>query len=78
MIEHRHNTDPSHSPIMQKKHIMEKESNEILKKEVKHLVAAGVMRAMQKPKWIANPILIKKGNGTMRIDVDFTDLNKAC
>ncbi|XP_074327047.1 uncharacterized protein LOC141664986 [Apium graveolens] len=30
------------------------------------------------PKWLANPILVKKRNGKWRTCVEFTDLNKAC
>nr|KAJ0214088.1 hypothetical protein LSAT_V11C400203700 [Lactuca sativa] len=57
---------------------MAKERNKIFKKEVKVVVRARVMRAMQFPKWIANLVLVKKADGTKIMYVDFTDLNKAC
>ena len=28
--------------------------------------------------WLANPVMVKKPNGTWRMCVDYTDLNKAC
>lgn len=28
--------------------------------------------------WLANPLVVKKKNGSWRVCVDFTDLNKAC
>src|SRR4051812_27015820 len=30
------------------------------------------------PEWLANPVLILKKNGTWRMCIDYTDLNKAC
>ena len=40
--------------------------------------SAGHIREIQYPKWLANVVLVKKGNGKWRMCVDFTDLNKAC
>lgn len=58
---------------------MEKERNVRVNKEVEDLVEVRVVRATQLPKWIVNPILVKrKGDGTMRMCVNFMDLNKAC
>ena len=30
------------------------------------------------PEWLANPVLVLKKNGTWRMCVDYTDLNKVC
>ena len=30
------------------------------------------------PKWLSNPVVVKKKNGKWRVCIDFTDLNKAC
>jgi hypothetical protein len=30
------------------------------------------------PKWLANPVIVKKKNGKWRMCVDYTGLNKAC
>lgn len=30
------------------------------------------------PKWVTNPVLVRKYNGTWRLHIDFTDLHKAC
>ena len=57
---------------------MAKERNEIVNREVKELVQAGILRHTQFPEWVANLVLVKKGDGSMRMCVDFTDLNKAC
>ena len=30
------------------------------------------------PKWLANPVLVLKKNGTFRMCIDYTNLNRAC
>lgn len=44
---------------------MVKDRNEIVNTEVKYLVAVRVVRATQFTKWIVNPVIVKKGDGTM-------------
>ena len=46
--------------------------------EVTKLLAAGFIREVHYPEWLANVVLVKKANGKWRMCVDFTDLNKAC
>ncbi|XP_050207935.1 uncharacterized protein LOC126657310 [Mercurialis annua] len=46
--------------------------------EVARLKAANVIKDAYYPKWVANVVMVKKSNGTYRMCVDFTDLNKAC
>ena len=40
-------------------------------------MAAGFIVEVFHPKWLANPVLVLKKNGTWRMCVDYTDLNKA-
>ena len=42
------------------------------------LLAAGFIVEVFHPEWLANPVLVLKKNGTWRMCVDYTDLNKAC
>lgn len=42
------------------------------------LLKAGVIREIDHPEWLANPVLVKKSNGKWRTCVDFTDLSKTC
>jgi hypothetical protein len=46
--------------------------------EVQKLLAAGFIREVSHPEWLANPVLVKKKNGKWRMCVDYTGLNKAC
>ncbi|GKF07557.1 reverse transcriptase domain-containing protein [Tanacetum coccineum] len=46
--------------------------------EVRKLVEAGIMREVYYHNWLSNPVMVKKHDGSWRMCVDFTDLNKAC
>nr|GFA33808.1 reverse transcriptase domain-containing protein [Tanacetum cinerariifolium] len=46
--------------------------------EVEKLVEAGIMREVFYHDWLSNPVMVKKHDGSWRMCVDFTDLNKAC
>nr|GEV62602.1 hypothetical protein [Tanacetum cinerariifolium] len=46
--------------------------------EVQKLVEAGIMREAYYHDWLSNPVMVKKHDGSWRMCVDFTDLNKAC
>ena len=43
------------------------------------LLAAGFIKEVYHPEWLANPVLVqKKNNNEWRMCVDDTDLNKHC
>ena len=42
------------------------------------LLAAGFIREIYYPDWLANVILVKKVNGKWRMCIDFNNLNSAC
>ncbi|GJR73045.1 reverse transcriptase domain-containing protein [Tanacetum coccineum] len=46
--------------------------------EVQKLVEAGIIREVYYHEWLSNPVMVKKHDGSWRMCVDFTDLNKAC
>jgi hypothetical protein len=46
--------------------------------EVHKLMAAGFIKEVFHPEWLANPVLEKKKGGKWRMCVDYTRLNKAC
>jgi hypothetical protein len=52
---------------------------EAIRVELAHLVAAGFIREVLHPEWLANPVLVlKKNKVDWRMCVDYTDLNKHC
>jgi hypothetical protein len=78
MIEHKLDIDPSFKPIKQKVKRYRSERRETIQQEFNKLLKAGFMRSVDYPSWLANPILIKKLNGSWRMCIDYTSLNKAC
>ncbi|XP_022876923.1 uncharacterized protein LOC111395145 [Olea europaea var. sylvestris] len=42
------------------------------------LIQNGFIREATYPKWVSNPVLVKKHNGKWRVCIDFTNLNRAC
>ncbi|XP_071741135.1 uncharacterized protein [Rutidosis leptorrhynchoides] len=77
IAEHKLNTNPSLTPVRQKKRGMALERSEWLKAEVDKLVKANILREVRYQMWVANPVLVKKPDGSWRTCVDFTDINKA-
>nr|AAX96464.1 retrotransposon protein, putative, unclassified [Oryza sativa Japonica Group]ABA92565.1 retrotransposon protein, putative, unclassified [Oryza sativa Japonica Group] len=49
-----------------------------IREEVARLLEAGFIREVIHPEWLANPVVIPKANGKLRMCIDYTDLNKAC
>jgi hypothetical protein len=46
--------------------------------EIHKLMAAGFIKEVFHPEWLANLVLVKKKGGKWRMCVDYTGLNKAC
>jgi hypothetical protein len=57
---------------------MNSERSDVIRAEVQKLVEAEILREVQYQTWVANPVLVKKGDGTWRMCIDFKDLNDAC
>ncbi|GJZ98445.1 hypothetical protein Tco_0670898 [Tanacetum coccineum] len=47
-------------------------------KEVAEWLKAGIICPVKYPTWISNPILVKKGDGSWRMCIDFKNINSAC
>ena len=65
-------------PVIQKRRSFNPERSAAIREEVSKLLAAGSIREVKYPEWVANVVLVKKKNNQWRMCVDFTDLNKAC
>jgi len=75
---HRLNVSPSFPPVRQKKRVFAQERDKAIAEEVWKLLKAGFIRKVYYPDWLPNVVMVKKANGSWRMNVDFTDLNKAC
>jgi hypothetical protein len=55
------------------------DKREAIKKELAKQLAAGFIKEVYHPEWLANLVLVlKKNNNEWRMCVDYTDLNKDC
>ncbi|GJV70845.1 reverse transcriptase domain-containing protein [Tanacetum coccineum] len=78
IAEHRLNIREGYSPVRQKKRGQAPERAKAIQAKVQKLVGAGIMREVYYHEWLSNPVMVKKHDGSWRMCVDFTDLNKVC
>jgi hypothetical protein len=79
LIERSLNDDPKATPKRQHLRHFADDRRDAIKKELAKLIAAGFIRNIFHPKWLANPILVRmKNTNEWRMCVDYTDLNKHC
>src|SRR5215216_110931 len=78
VIEHHLAVCPHARPVKQKARKQALERQQFIAEEIKKLEAAGLVRGVLHPTWLANPVMVRKANGKWRLCIDFTDLNKAC
>nr|GEW73098.1 reverse transcriptase domain-containing protein [Tanacetum cinerariifolium] len=78
IAKHRLNVREGCPPIRQKRRGQAPDRNKAIQKEVSKPVEAKIMREVHYHDWISNPVMVKKHDGSWRMCVDFTDLNKSC
>nr|GEX35730.1 reverse transcriptase domain-containing protein [Tanacetum cinerariifolium] len=77
IAKHRLNIREGCPPVRQKKRGQAPERTKAIQAEVQKLVEARIMREVYYHDWLSNPVMVKKHDGSWRMCVDFTDLNKA-
>ena len=78
VIEHHLAVCPHARPVKQKVWKQALEMQQFIVEEIKKLEAAGLVRGVLHPTWLANPVVVRKATGKWRLCIDFTYLNKAC
>ncbi len=78
VIEHHLNVCSNVRPMKQKARRQSTKKQAFIVQETCKLEAAGVIREVRYPDWLANPVVVPKKGGKERMCVDFTNLNKAC
>ncbi|XP_050207770.1 uncharacterized protein LOC126657167 [Mercurialis annua] len=63
-------------PVVQKKRRHSPEKQLAVAEDITKLKKANVIKDAYYPRWVANVVMVKKSNGTYRMCVDFTDLNR--
>ena len=69
---------PRAIPVKQRLRCFDTERQKAIGEEIARLLAAGFIKEVFHPEWIANLVLIRKKNKTWRMCVDYNNLNKAC
>jgi hypothetical protein len=77
-VEHKLKVRPDAIPVKQRLRRFAQDRKDAIRKEISRLLAAGFIREVFYPDWLANPVLVRKKNKEWRMCVDYTDLNKAC
>ena len=75
VIEHHLAVCPSARPIKQKVRRQAKDWHDFICSEVNRLWQVKVIRKVLHRTWVANPVVVPNANGSLRMCVDFTDLN---
>ena len=78
VIEHHLVVCPHARPVKQKVRKQALERQQFITEEIKKLEAAGLVRGVLHPTWLANLVVVHKATGKWRLCIDFMDLNKAC
>nr|KAJ0224953.1 hypothetical protein LSAT_V11C100048380 [Lactuca sativa] len=78
LIEHKLMTNPGAKEIKQKKRVQGGDRNRAINAEVAKLTKAGIMREAVFPTWIVNPVMARKHDGSWRMCIDLSNINKAC
>ena len=78
LIDHSLNVFPQAVPKKQHLRRFAPDKREAIKREIAKLLAAGFIKEVIHPEWVANPVLVLKKNKEWRMCVDYTDLNKHC
>jgi hypothetical protein len=78
LIEHSLNVHPQAVPKKQRLRMFAQDKCEAIKREIAKLLAAGFIKEVIHPEWVANLVLVRKKKNEWRMCVDYTDLNKHC
>jgi hypothetical protein len=77
VTEHSLDIRAGSKPVKQRLRRFDEEKRRAIGEEIHKLLAAGFIKEVFHPEWLANPVLVKKKNGKWRVCVDYTGLNKA-
>ena len=78
IIVHEIKTYPDANPIRQKLWQVHPKKAVSIKEEVEKLLRAGFIYPVPLTEWVSNIVHVNKKQRTIRVCIDFRDLNKAC
>jgi hypothetical protein len=78
VIEHHLKIYPDARSVQQRPQKQSIERQNFIREDVKKLLDTGFIQEVHHPRWLANPMVVPKANGKLRMCIDYTSLNKAC
>src|SRR4026207_295410 len=78
VAEHSLDVRPNSKLVKQRLRRFDELKRRAIGEELQKLLAAGFIKEVFHPEWLANPVLVKKKNGSWRMCLDYTSLNKVC
>ena len=78
VIEHHLVVCPHARPVKRKVQKQALERQQFIAEEIMMLEAAGLIRGVLHPTWLANQAVVWKANGKWRLCIDFIGLKNAC
>ena len=72
------NIRPGSKPVRQRLRRFDEKKRRTIGEEIAKLSAAGFIKEVYHPEWLANPVLVRKKSRKWRMCVDYTGLNKVC
>jgi hypothetical protein len=78
IVEHEIMTYLDAKPVRQKLRPINPRKAIAIKAKVEKLLKVGFIYPIQLTQWVSNPVSVNKKKGTIRVCMDFCDLNKAC
>jgi hypothetical protein len=70
VIEHHLKIYPDARPLQQKPRKQSVERQDFIREEIKKLLNAGFIREVHHPRWLTNPIIVLKADGTLWMCID--------
>ncbi|CAL2239733.1 unnamed protein product [Prunus armeniaca] len=78
LVSHMLNIELGTKPVVQPRRNFHPEIDKQIKVEIEKPLAAGFIKPIKHPAWLANIVPVKKKTGVIRICTDYRDLNRAC
>ena len=78
IVVHEIKTYPTTKPVRKKLRQVHHRNATAIKAEIEKLLKAGFIYPVPLTEWVSNVVPVNKKQGTIRVCIDFRDLNKAC
>jgi hypothetical protein len=78
IVEHEIRTYPNDKPVQQRLRVVNPRKAPTIKAEVEKLLNGRFIYPVPLTEWVSNPVPMNKKKGTIRVCMDFRELNKAC